>query len=221
MESLILRRSEFKATNAADLLEHTGFLPLGDGELHINQPKLSNWDARGNTPTLTHSPHTLSTPTPTAPICRLLVNPMESRLDAELKDATHFRSHILLLTDNYRLFRLICTLRGAHLSEADFKPILIVCRYAPTDKDYGFLSPFPNLWWMVGDPRKRKVLRAAGLEGADRVSLLLLCGLCNRIRLLLVTLTVTLRRSLFSTCIRMCAGQMMLTSTSRTVVRCK
>ncbi|KAJ3299618.1 hypothetical protein HK104_008211 [Borealophlyctis nickersoniae] len=145
-----LHRAPFSATDASELQQGTGFPNIEPGELTVAQPEPPYADAR-------------------VPLCRLLKHPIQSRFQTQLKSAIRMQHHILIATGSFDLFRLLCTLRGAQVSEEEFKTVLILCSRPPSEEEYSPLQVFPNLYWMVGDPRKKSDLLKAGIKFADKV----------------------------------------------------
>ncbi|KAJ3233556.1 potassium channel, sub T, member 2 [Chytriomyces hyalinus] len=100
------------------------------------------------------------------PVCLL------SLANAPLKDlmvehADGWEGHLLVCTGGYDVFKFICGLRASHL-EAHLK-ILFLCERAPSLDEFDVLSMFPELYFMVGDPRKKRALLKAGIRGCSKV----------------------------------------------------
>ncbi|KAJ3373714.1 hypothetical protein HDU91_006043 [Kappamyces sp. JEL0680] len=102
------------------------------------------------------------------PFCWLSPEP-SSWPDPLLRDADHLSGHFLICTGNYHLFRLISTLRSAHLERHEVIPILILCAHQPTEHEFFRFSSFPFVYFMVGFAHKASHLQKAGLLRATRV----------------------------------------------------
>ncbi|KAI8837435.1 hypothetical protein BJ741DRAFT_603461 [Chytriomyces cf. hyalinus JEL632] len=100
------------------------------------------------------------------PVCLL------SLLNLPLKDlmvdhAEGWEEHLLVCTGGYDVFKFVCGLRASHL-EKHFK-ILFLCERAPTAEEFDVLSVFPDLHFMIGNPRKKRALLKAGIRGCSKV----------------------------------------------------
>jgi hypothetical protein len=121
------------------------------------------------------------------PLCHLLIEP------ASLQDSIHhslgdLQDHIIICTENYDLFKLICTLRfvfiilicfnlylriyfifrASHIKK-DFKPIVFLCHRPPTPSEFETLCVFPSISYVIGDPSRRRDLKRAGIARAYKV----------------------------------------------------
>ncbi|TPX62023.1 hypothetical protein SpCBS45565_g07077 [Spizellomyces sp. 'palustris'] len=145
MQQGIVRRGTFTATRTA-----AGFPTIGNGQLRIGTPHPPFGDIKVG-------------------ICLLLRNPMTSPDECLIEDASTMRKHLLVCSNDYALFRLMCTLRSAHLTEDEFKTILLLCPHLPSHEQFRALSEFPDLHIMIGDPRRKADLQRAGIVGAEKV----------------------------------------------------
>lgn len=55
--------------------------------------------------------------------------------------------HVLICSPNYDIFRLICTLRSAHLKQ--FLDIVVLCPRQPNDQEFKVLKCFPRLYFII------------------------------------------------------------------------
>ncbi|KAI8923980.1 hypothetical protein BC831DRAFT_12823 [Entophlyctis helioformis] len=102
------------------------------------------------------------------PLCWLLSQPTP-KPNMLIADASFLDGHILVCTYLPNLFRFVCTLRSANLALKELKPIVVLCPNQLSDHDYESLSRFPQLFFMIGDPRVRRDLELACIEMADKV----------------------------------------------------
>ncbi|KAI8907631.1 hypothetical protein DFJ77DRAFT_503775 [Powellomyces hirtus] len=143
-----MQRPLFRASTTTDL--GACFPEVGDGLLKVDIPYTPFADIK-------------------VPLCRLLKSPLTDPSQMLLPTASTMTDHILICTGNYDLFRLVCTLRLAHLTQAEFKPVLLLCPSPPTHDDFAALAQFPNVFVVLGDPRKKRDLCNAGVVGAKKV----------------------------------------------------
>ncbi|TPX56518.1 hypothetical protein PhCBS80983_g04476 [Powellomyces hirtus] len=143
-----MQRPLFRASTTTDL--GACFPEVGDGLLKVDIPYTPFADIK-------------------VPLCRLLKFPLTDPSQMLLPTASTMTDHILICTGNYDLFRLVCTLRLAHLTQAEFKPVLLLCPSPPTHDDFTALAQFPNVFVVLGDPRKKRDLCNAGVVGAKKV----------------------------------------------------
>ncbi|TPX44523.1 hypothetical protein SeMB42_g01752 [Synchytrium endobioticum] len=106
------------------------------------------------------------------PLCHLLRNPPKDMNGCVLEDASDMVGHFLICTKSFDMFRFVCTLRSAHLEEDETRKILFLCSRLPNKDEFTTLSQFPSIYYMAGDPSKKKCLLQAGLVGADKVIIL-------------------------------------------------
>ncbi|KAJ3017130.1 UNVERIFIED_CONTAM: potassium channel, sub T, member 2 [Siphonaria sp. JEL0065] len=100
------------------------------------------------------------------PQCRLVAVPAD--LDDLMVDcAVDWEGHLLVCTGDYDVFKFVCGLRASHLPE--HHRILFLAERMPTRDEYEVLSVFPEINYMVGDPRQKKVLMNAGIRGCSKV----------------------------------------------------
>ncbi|KAJ3037639.1 potassium channel, sub T, member 2 [Rhizophlyctis rosea] len=158
---LSLHETEFPFQTCRPVAEETGFPPVGDGKLRIGQPDPPYADAR-------------------VPLCRLLRHPPHDISAIQITSAADMVGHLLVATGSYNVFRLLTTLRSAHVDEEDFRPVLFMCNRAPNEEEFAGMAPFPMVYWIMGDPRKKRDLLRAGVEGAEKVVVLdIPCGVAK------------------------------------------
>lgn len=159
------------------------------GQLTVGIPEASSAGVKGamkpGSPCCGHTSYTAYTAL--VPLCRLLKTPVQQLEDILISDAANMRKHILcvmfihtgredlsehlsnfiprICTGNHELFRLICTLRSAHLIEDEFRTVLLLCPNTPTQEQFQRLCEFPDIYFMIGDPRKKSDLYRAGIVG--------------------------------------------------------
>ncbi|KAI8909194.1 hypothetical protein EDD86DRAFT_150601 [Gorgonomyces haynaldii] len=104
-----------------------------------------------------------------SPLCLVLPKPLLSVDEMLVENGLFLKNHILVCTGDFNLFHFICTLRSAHLSQMEFKSILILCPHEPTMDEFRLLAQFPLIYIMVGDAQNRNVLEQAGIQVADKV----------------------------------------------------
>ncbi|KAJ3014222.1 potassium channel, sub T, member 2 [Thoreauomyces humboldtii] len=148
-----VRRPRYPVNLLDDPLAADPFAEGPDGGIHIGTPSTPFSDVK-------------------VPLCRLLLTPVVSLTHASLADVSNLTGHILICTGNHDLFRLICTLRLAHLTDHEFKRVVILCPNEPTVQEFSALAQFPLLYFVLGDPRKRSDLHRAGVEGSAKIIIL-------------------------------------------------
>ena len=102
-------------------------------------------------------------------LCHLLKEPPTSMEEFILTGGTHLSSHIIVCTDNFDLFKFVCTVRAAHLKETLFRTILILCERLPTRSEFNLLAVFPKILYIQGKSTKKDDLLNAGLLTCDKV----------------------------------------------------
>ncbi|KND00276.1 uncharacterized protein SPPG_09209 [Spizellomyces punctatus DAOM BR117] len=183
MQPGIVRRGTFTATRVQDCSTAAGFPMIGNGQLRIGTPHPPFSDIKGivsiqfffllSCPPsafyiISRNMMPMSIFVPVG-ICLLLRNPMTSPDECLIEDASTMRKHLLVCSNDYALFRLMCTLRSAHLTEDEFKTVLLLCPHLPSREQFRALSEFPDLHIMIGDPRRKADLQRAGIVGAEKV----------------------------------------------------
>ncbi|KAI8817733.1 uncharacterized protein EV422DRAFT_213864 [Fimicolochytrium jonesii] len=103
------------------------------------------------------------------PLCLLLKHPIRNLDELLLQDGSHLTNHILVCTGDKHVFRLLCTLRAAHLSDDEFRTVVVLCSTLPNAYEISLFGQFPEVYIVQGDPRKRAELQKAGIHGADKV----------------------------------------------------
>ncbi|TPX37664.1 hypothetical protein SmJEL517_g00575 [Synchytrium microbalum] len=106
------------------------------------------------------------------PICHMLRNPTSHLKDVVFEDCFDLENHFLVTTNHFNLFRFVCTLRSAQLEEDETRTIVFLCPRLPTHDEFTTLCQFPNVYFVCGDPSKKKDLLRGGLVGADKVIIL-------------------------------------------------
>ncbi|KAJ3330216.1 potassium channel, sub T, member 2 [Blyttiomyces sp. JEL0837] len=103
------------------------------------------------------------------PFCHLLSKPPLSVSESHLKNTGTMVGHILVCTGSFDVFKYVCTLRAAQLTDDDFRPIVFLCHRLPTSDEFALLRAFPSVYYIVGDPRRKRDLLAAGIIGCHKV----------------------------------------------------
>ncbi|KAJ3273769.1 hypothetical protein HDV01_003896 [Terramyces sp. JEL0728] len=70
------------------------------------------------------------------------------------------------------VFRFVCTLRSAHLTVNELKPILIMCQRPPNEKEFVRIANFPKVYFMIGAGNRTSDLLRAGVVTSDKVVLM-------------------------------------------------
>ncbi|KAI9364525.1 hypothetical protein DFJ73DRAFT_956322 [Zopfochytrium polystomum] len=120
-------------------------------KMHVSQPKQYSADRK-------------------VPLCHLLDSPAKKD-DVLLKSATHFSEHVLVCTGTFEVFKFVATLRAAHLGE-ELRPIVFLSKISPAPAEMKSLLIFPAVYFVSGDPKKRRDLIRGGLLGASKVVIL-------------------------------------------------
>ncbi|KAJ3120311.1 hypothetical protein HK100_012850 [Physocladia obscura] len=103
----------------------------------------------------------------TIPQCKLLAQ-MSNLDDLVVQSASDWIGHVLVCTGSFDLFKFVCGMRSSHL-EFHYR-ILFLANRKPTPTEFETLSMFPEISYIVGDPRSKKVLLNAGLRGCTKVA---------------------------------------------------
>ncbi|KAF9426976.1 potassium channel, sub T, member 2 [Podila epigama] len=74
--------------------------------------------------------------------------------------------HVLICSPNYDIFRLICTLRSAHLKQ--FLDIVVLCPRQPTTQEFKVLRCFPRLYFIIGDCLSREDLERGSITTSSK-----------------------------------------------------
>ncbi|ORX63770.1 hypothetical protein K493DRAFT_322074 [Basidiobolus meristosporus CBS 931.73] len=106
------------------------------------------------------------------PLCHLLKYPIESAEKIILPDARRMTGHILICSGYSDPFRLICTLRAAHITSSEHRHIIILRSQPPTEDEVRILGVFPDVYFVIGDVRSEKDLLRAGILGCSRLIIL-------------------------------------------------
>ncbi|KAF9962277.1 hypothetical protein BGZ72_008412 [Mortierella alpina] len=75
-------------------------------------------------------------------------------------------AHILICSPNYDIFRLICTLRSAHLKQ--LQDIVVLCSRGPTEAEFKALKSFPRLYFLIGDCLSRDDLERGAITKSSK-----------------------------------------------------
>ncbi|KAF9184850.1 potassium channel, sub T, member 2 [Haplosporangium sp. Z 767] len=82
-----------------------------------------------------------------------------------LKPSTDL-GHILICSPNYDIFRLVCTLRSAHLKQ--LQDVVILCSREPTTQEFKVLKCFPRLYFLIGDCLLRDDLERGAITKSSK-----------------------------------------------------
>ncbi|KAG0263251.1 potassium channel, sub T, member 1 [Mortierella polycephala] len=82
-----------------------------------------------------------------------------------LKPGTEL-DHILICSPNYDIFRLVCTLRSAHLKQ--LQDVVILCSREPTSQEFKVLKCFPRLYFLIGDCLLRDDLERGAITKSSK-----------------------------------------------------
>ncbi|KAI8897734.1 hypothetical protein BC833DRAFT_22950 [Globomyces pollinis-pini] len=104
------------------------------------------------------------------PLCLLMPEPSKLK-DVMLESAEHLFGHILVCSNNYHMFRFICTLRSANIRPSNLKTIVIMVPESPNEIEFSRFAHFPKVFFIKGYASKARHLRRAGLFKAERVVL--------------------------------------------------
>ncbi|KFH71053.1 hypothetical protein MVEG_03899 [Podila verticillata NRRL 6337] len=74
--------------------------------------------------------------------------------------------HVLICSPNYDIFRLICTLRSAHLKQ--FLDIVVLCPRQPNAQEFKVLKCFPRLYFIIGDCLSRFDLERGAITKSSK-----------------------------------------------------
>ncbi|KAF8939014.1 hypothetical protein BGZ58_010935 [Dissophora ornata] len=108
--------------------------------------------------------------TPTTPTVQTSISqPPESGLSstgAAASISTSELGHILVCSPNYDIFRLVCTLRSAHLKQ--LHDIVIMCSRQPNAQEFKVLKCFPRLYFLIGDCLSRDDLERGAITNSSK-----------------------------------------------------
>ncbi|KAI8894303.1 hypothetical protein BC833DRAFT_624078 [Globomyces pollinis-pini] len=105
------------------------------------------------------------------PRCLLLEKSVVDVASMTIESAAHLKAFILVCTGDFHIFRLVCTLRSAHLTKSELKPLVIMCDRLPTSTEFQKFACFPELFFFVGFANKAENLIRAGIFTADKIIL--------------------------------------------------
>ncbi|KAL7753310.1 hypothetical protein RI367_001085 [Sorochytrium milnesiophthora] len=103
------------------------------------------------------------------PLCHLLRKPTQSLRDVTIRDAKELEGHIVVATSHWDVFRFLCTIRSAQLPPEQLRPVLFFASSMPTEDEFLMLSAFPQLYYMQGNPRRKRDLKQANVAKAARI----------------------------------------------------
>ncbi|KAG0200160.1 hypothetical protein BGX28_006691 [Mortierella sp. GBA30] len=89
-----------------------------------------------------------------------------SGVDQTGTEFNHDLAHILICSPNYDIFRLVCTLRSAHLRQ--LHDIVILCSRQPTRQEFKTLKTFPRLYFLIGDCLSRDDLERGAITKSSK-----------------------------------------------------
>ena len=102
------------------------------------------------------------------PLCLLSKNTPKLE-DCTLENADSLDHHILIVSNNFHLFRLICALRKSHFKPEKVYPVLIMTPGPPSAYEFSRFSNFPQVYFITGHPHRASNLRKAGVCKAFRI----------------------------------------------------
>ncbi|KAJ3414468.1 potassium channel, sub T, member 2 [Chytridiales sp. JEL 0842] len=112
-----------------------------------------------------------------SPDCEKSPNKAKLRMaDCILKSANDMVGHLLVCTGDYNVFKFLCSMRASHRLSDEYYPIVLLCTVPPTDEEFEYLNRFPDIYFVIGDPRFKRDLLRAGLNGAEKVLIMNLTG---------------------------------------------
>ncbi|KAF9931955.1 hypothetical protein FBU30_009250 [Linnemannia zychae] len=74
--------------------------------------------------------------------------------------------HILICSPNFDIFRLICTLRSAHLKQ--LQDVVILAPRQPNTQEFRILKSFPRLYFLIGDCLSRDDLERGAITKSSK-----------------------------------------------------
>ncbi|KAF9159324.1 potassium channel, sub T, member 1 [Actinomortierella ambigua] len=86
--------------------------------------------------------------------------------NAQSQAAQKESGHIVICSPNYDIFRLMCTLRAAHLQQ--LMDVVILCPKSPTEHEFYMLRSFPRLYIVIGDCLSRVDLERAAIAASSK-----------------------------------------------------
>ncbi|ORX93957.1 hypothetical protein K493DRAFT_261892 [Basidiobolus meristosporus CBS 931.73] len=109
---------------------------------------------------------------PSTPLCHLLKYPINAADQLVLDDAKFMAGHVLICAGFSDPFRLICTLRAAHITESEHRQIVILRSSPPSETELKTLGVFADIFFVIGQRRSEKDLIRAGILSASRIIIL-------------------------------------------------
>ncbi|KAF9978884.1 potassium channel, sub T, member 1 [Actinomortierella ambigua] len=91
---------------------------------------------------------------------------VEDGSDAQSQPSQREPGHIVICSPNYDIFRLMCTLRAAHLQQ--ILDVVILCPKSPTEHEFHMLRSFPRLYIVIGDCLSRTDLERAAIAASSK-----------------------------------------------------
>ncbi|KAJ3411259.1 potassium channel, sub T, member 1 [Chytridiales sp. JEL 0842] len=92
------------------------------------------------------------------------------------EDLTTMEDHILICTSMFNVAKFVMSIRASHRVDKEYKTLVFLCTRLPTTDEFKPLDLFPDILFVVGDPRRKSDLIRAGIHGATDVVLLGLSG---------------------------------------------
>jgi hypothetical protein len=102
--------------------------------------------------------------------CILLKEPVS--LESACVLHTDEKEHVVIISNDYGLFRFVCTLRQASLMAHEVRAIVILCPRPPTREEFASLQSIPKLQIIVGDPHNASDLQRANIFDAYKIVLI-------------------------------------------------
>ncbi|KAF9304171.1 potassium channel, sub T, member 2 [Mortierella antarctica] len=90
----------------------------------------------------------------------------EPALPSVIPQYSETGGHVLICSPNYDIFRLICTLRSAHLKQ--FLDIVVLCPRQPNSQEFKVLKCFPRLYFIIGDCLSRDDLDRGAITKSSK-----------------------------------------------------
>jgi hypothetical protein len=59
--------------------------------------------------------------------------------------------------------------RASHRVESEYCPIVFLCPRLPDEEEFESLQSFPDIFYVVGDSRRKRDLIKGGIDGAEKV----------------------------------------------------
>ncbi|KAJ3107413.1 potassium channel, sub T, member 2 [Phlyctochytrium bullatum] len=105
---------------------------------------------------------------PDIPFCHVLKEPAKLE-DLVIDNARAFSGHLVVCTRDFNVFQFVCAMRAAYLSSSELKPIVFVSTSLPEENEFRVLAKFPDVYYLVGDPKTERVLNLANVQNSEKV----------------------------------------------------